>query len=145
MVQDKSIKFDLVIPDDNQIRILYKLLESRKHYISHREMPSYGEHAEFVRARPYRAWYIIFHEVKPIGSVYLTEDNLVGLNIEEEQINASLPSVMRFIEKKYKPNPGLKSLRCDRFSINVSPSNQTLIKAIEEYGAVAVQITFALE
>lgn len=145
MVQDKSIKFDLVIPDDNQIRILYKLLESRKHYISHREMPSYGEHTAFVRARPYRAWYIIFHEGKPIGSVYLTEDNLVGLNIEEEQINASLPSVMGFIEKKYKPNPGLKSLRCDRFSINVSPSNQTLIKAIEEYGAVAVQITFALE
>ena len=145
MAKDKLLKFDSVRPDDNQIRVLYKLLETRKYNISHREIPSYDEHTLFVKAEPYRAWYIILYREKPIGSVYLTEDNSVGLNIEEEQIEQVLSGVMNFIRERHKPNPGLKSLRCDRFSVNVSPSNKTLIRAMEKSGAEVIQICFALE
>ena len=145
MAKDKLLKFDSVRPDDNQIRVLYNLLETRKYNISHREIPSYDEHTLFVKAEPYRAWYIILYREKPIGSVYLTEDNSVGLNIEEEQIEQVLSGVMNFIRERHKPNPGLKSLRCDRFSVNVSPSNKTLISAMEKSGAEVIQICFALE
>jgi hypothetical protein len=145
MAKDKLLKFDSVRPDDNQIRVLYNLLEARKYNISHREIPSYDEHTLFVKAEPYRAWYIILYREKPIGSVYLTEDNSVGLNIEEEQIEQVLSGVINFVLERHKPNPGLKSLRCDRFSVNVSPSNKKLISAMEKSGAEVIQICFALE
>ena len=64
-------------------RFLYDLLRGRKPWenISHKKMPSYEEHIEFVRSKPYKNWYIIDFK-GPVGSVYITHKNEIGIFIE---------------------------------------------------------------
>ena len=46
---------------EKDLRFLYNHLKDRDPiaYISHKSMPSYREHVEFVLSKPYSYWYII--------------------------------------------------------------------------------------
>lgn len=64
---------------------LYTLLSERKKYqnISHKKMPTWEEHVAFLNSKPYKAWYVIYKDTDFVGSIYLSNDNEVGLFLRE--------------------------------------------------------------
>ena len=62
-------------------RFLFQLLSERKlnENISHKKMPSYLQHVEFVASKPYKKWHIIYDKNKKIGSIYISKQNEIGL------------------------------------------------------------------
>ena len=81
-----SINFEKILPNEEQIYKLYMLLQNRKYKISHKFSPSFEEHKTFVHQNPYLVWYLINKNNTLIGSVYLNNDNSIGINL----INKSL-------------------------------------------------------
>ena len=83
---------------DNDLRtygehllFLYRILGERKPHqaISHRKMPTFEQHREFVSRRPYKEWLIAYNNGK-VGSVYLSEQDEIGLFVLEEHQNKGL-------------------------------------------------------
>ena len=64
---------------EKDIHFLYKLLLSRKFNISHRKSPSIEDHRAFVLNHPYRNWYLIKFESDYIGTLYLSNENIIGI------------------------------------------------------------------
>ncbi len=69
------------IDGNGAIRFLYDLLAERKvsESISHKRHPTYVDHAQFVKSRPYLGWYIIQDDDELIGSCYITKYREVGI------------------------------------------------------------------
>lgn len=69
---------------DAHLSVLYWLLATRDKAacISHKKMPSFQEHTEFVQSRPYDAWYMLLEEAKIVGAIYLTNHSEVGIALE---------------------------------------------------------------
>ena len=106
-------------------------------------MPTYNEHIEFVVNHPYRYWYIIEKLDKFIGSVYLTEQNIIGLNLYSETENDYIKTI-ELITKLHKPLPPIKSIRSKYFQVNVNPKNNVLINALESISMIHIQNTYIL-
>ena len=140
-----ELEFVVVTGEDDQIQVLYDLLSKRSHKISHRDMPPYGEHHDFVRGNPYRSWHLIKTEGKYIGSFYITDQNTIGINILDDFTDNALPSVIAGIRSRFSPLPALKSVRNGAFSINVAPSNTKLIEALERAGCVLAQLSYVMK
>jgi hypothetical protein len=136
------IHLEKIVPNEEQIQALYGLLDSRKHHISHKEKPSYAEHVAFVHDHPYRAWLLVHESETCIGSVYLHKDNTIGVNIEEERVADRLAEILGKILQSYRPLPAIKSVRSGSFSINVAPTNQAVISALENCGFSVAQVTY---
>ena len=83
------ISFVDVDCSNEHVGILYQLLKHRAHSISHRKLPNWDTHSNFVKNNPYRAWYIVYSEGIVIGSIYVQHDNSVGIDIDISEINIS--------------------------------------------------------
>lgn len=140
-----DLTFSKVVPTDDQINDLYQLLTQRRHKISHLVQPSLAEHADFVNAHPYRAWYIAYRDNQAAGSVYLSNDNTIGLNMLDDPTATDLATVITHLKKNYAPLPAIKSVRAARFSINVPPTNTALHDALKALGAEVLQTTYTLD
>jgi len=139
-----STTFERVIPERDQIRLLFDLLGARCHPISHARMPSFLEHEAFVRGHPYRCWYLIRDGGGCTGSVYITRDNTIGIDITQGATRRLLGKTLAFVRENHAPYPGIPSIRGDEFSVNVSPGNAELIAAMKGLGLGVVQISFAI-
>ncbi len=138
---DKELKITCeLIQGADHYKILYKLLENRKHSISHKEMPTYKEHEEFCKKYPYRLWFIVFAKDLPIGSFYLTKDNRIGINFTEDETHL-YSKVIEFIIKTFKPLPSRPSVVPDSFFCNISPTNTKLIEVSKKLGGNVTQIS----
>ena len=62
---------------EEDYEFLFNLLKNRKSNvsISHRKMPTYSEHIEFIESKPYHQWYIVFFDEERIGSAYLSKND----------------------------------------------------------------------
>ncbi|MEC8009621.1 MAG: hypothetical protein VX185_02535 [Pseudomonadota bacterium] len=139
-----ALKFSAISGADEQVRLLYGLLQQRQHVISHQIMPSYEEHEQFVKNHPYRAWYLVYSNANLIGHVYILNDNCLGLNlvtITPEYVSACI----EFIKNTYEPMPAIKSVRPGFFFVNVAPGNMALKQALEQLNSTLIQHTFALK
>ncbi len=136
------IHLEEIIPSDEQVQILYRLLESRKHPISHTTLPSYEDHEAFVRDHPYRAWLLVRDAGSYIGSVYVHTDNTIGVNLEDERVADCFNEVLNQVLEAYDPLPAVKSVRHGSFAINVAPTNRALISALETRGCAVAQVTY---
>ena len=125
------------------LNFLYDLLKRKRFEISHTNLPTYNEHIEFVINHPYRYWYIIEKLNKFIGSVYLTEQNIIGLNLYSETENDYIKTI-ELITKLHKPLPPIKSIRSKYFQVNVNPKNNVLINALESISMIHIQNTYIL-
>ena len=130
--------------DKVHIKFLFELLKQKSFQISHTNMPTYEEHLEFVLNHPYRYWYIIQKLNKFIGSVYLTEENIIGLNLYPEIENDYI-KVIELITNLHKPLPPKKSIRSRYFQVNVHPKNNILIRALESIAMIHIQNTYILK
>ena len=138
----KRLTFVKVDQSDEHCKLLYSILEQRIHSISHSAMPSYEEHLAFVREEIYIAWYLIFEEGSPIGTCYIDDNNCIGLNLIVHANLEILSAVLEFVANNHVPLPSQKSRRNGKFTMNVAAENKGLIRAMEERGAQAVQISF---
>ena len=125
-------------------KFLYELLKERESHqnISHREMPSYEDHARFVDSHPYREWFVIFEEwgnveMGPIGAIYLSKQNEIGIFIAKEY------------QGKGHGKQAISSLMgmhpAKRFLANIAPGNSRSLAMFEKLGFDLVQYTMAKE
>jgi RimJ/RimL family protein N-acetyltransferase len=123
-------------------KFLYELLKERETHqnISHGEMPSFEEHVRFVDSHPYREWFVIFDEwgnveMGPIGAIYLSKQNEIGI----------------FIAKEYQGKGHGKTAICllmnrhpgECFFANINPLNARSIDVFEGLGFELKQLTYA--
>ena len=140
-----QIEFIKVKSSDEHLSFLYDRLKNRVHSISHKRLPDFEEHKSFVENHPYRYWFLVKIRGKFLGSIYLQNDNSVGIDIENQHYNKYLSSILKSIKSKIKPLPEVKSVRPNFFFVNVSTKNKDLILALEKIGGKEVQKSFALE
>jgi len=134
------LKYDLKLKeiDEKDIQFLYNLLEERKPVtrISHKKMPTYEEHVNFVKSSPYSKWYIIEVDGERAGSIYLTKQNEIGIflneGLKEKGIGSNALNIL--IAK----NPGL------RYLANINPENKKSIEFFKKLGFTLIQYTYVL-
>lgn len=136
-------------------KILYDLLAERpaEASISHKAMPTWEEHLEFIgqkpgawgsgRAHPYQAWYIaqewLSHDdgMQVVGSVYLTNANEIGVSVfAKYQGHGFGEEAVRMLMELHWPR---------RFLANVAPGNEPSRRMFEKLGFKLIQQTLALE
>ena len=101
----------------NDTLFLYELLKNKdpSTNISHKKMPSYDKHIEFVMSKPYTNWYIIECDKKNVGSIYLSKQDEIGISIDNdyEYDKIARPALKLLV----KLNPR------KRYLVNVSPDD----------------------
>ena len=125
------------------VRTLYELLKVRKFSISHQKLPSFEEHEEFVKNHPYRRWWLVLENSKLIGSVYLTDDNAIGINLIEEDQRIYFGILEKIIHEN-KPLPPIPSVRPKFFYVNVAPENLILKETLAKLGAKHTQCSYRI-
>ena len=107
----------------NDALFLYELLKNKdpNANISHKKMPSYDEHVEFVMSKPYTNWYIIEYDKKNIGSIYLSKQDEIGISINNDYeydqiVKSALKLLMKLNQRKrYLANTNPKDVRAQEF------------------------------
>ena len=138
-----TVSFEKVIPTQVQIDELFFLLKNRKYFISHKSTPSKKDHFDFVSEHPYLVWYLVYKNKNLIGSVYVQKDNSMGIDLLEYSENEIL-SVFKFIKNNHKPLPSIKSIRGNKFFVNVSSENTHLIKILKNLNKNEIQRSFLI-
>ena len=129
----------------DDVKNLYKLLEQRSFQnISHKNLPGFEEHKTFVENHPYRVWYLVMARDQCVGSVYLLNDNCLGLTLLEPTAE-TVREVLGWILGMHKPLPPIKSVRPKDFFINVAPKNKALRTALEQCMASLLQISYTID
>ena len=127
----------------SDINILYELLKKRNYSISHREMPSYAAHVEFVKSSPYLNWYIFSHNQNHLGTFYIKKDNSIGLDITNP-CELLVKEVLNFILINFAPQKELKSQIPPYFYVNVAYSNEIMKNILSKLNFDAIQTSFKL-
>ena len=124
--------------DEKDVQFLYNLLEERKPvtYISHKKMPTYEEHVNFVKSSPYSKWYIIEVDEERAGSIYLTKQNEIGIFLNEGLQEKGIGS--NALNLLIGKNPDL------RYLANINPENKKSIKFFKKLGFTLIQYTYEL-
>ena len=118
--------------------ILYRLLAGRPKgvNISHRKMPSWGQHLSFVRSRPYKAWYLLrVPSGEFAGGIYLSKNDEIGVFIFKKHQKKGLGrQAVRLLMRRHR------TIR--RFLANVSPKNGRSIRFFRELKFRPIQNTY---
>jgi len=139
-------EMELVLPENilkynkitsNDAGDLYELLKAREFSISHANMPTIIEHKEFIENNPYLHWIKVSYLNQLIGTIYILENNSVGINIIKE-FNSPLyiSQILYFIIGNFEPKQEKKSLIPGYFYINTPSDN---LKLIEIYNALSLK------
>jgi len=123
---------------------LFSLLDKRNFSISHKRNISFSQHSLFVDNHPYRAWFFIEYCNKIIGSVYISKDNSLGIDLNKENL-AHLEAVLDILYKKFKPLKPIPSIRSKEFFINVSEKNSPLKSALKNLKYAPIQTSYQLK
>lgn len=99
-------------------------------------MPSFEQHLAFLASDPYAAWYVIWNYAGPIGSIYLTRQDEIGL----------------FLSKPWKGlGIGAEALRRlqalhprGRYLANIAPTNPGSAEFFMKQGFRMIQHTYEL-
>ncbi len=129
-----SISLKSVIKSDS--KFLFDLLKERnpKANISHKKMPSYDEHIQFIRSKPYTKWYIILQSNKKVGSIYLSKNDEIGIFISKKFQGKNIGFYA--LTELLKKNPR------KRFLANVNPKNKKSMTFFKNNGFKLIQYTF---
>ena len=124
--------------------ILYDLLKTRKHNISHEVLPNFQTHKQFVENNPYLYWYIIYLDEKAIGTFYIKSDNSIGINtnVTKKKI---INEILDFILDNFSPSKEIPSEIPNYFFINVSQKNNELKDIVDSFGCIPIQVSYKLK
>jgi len=139
----KDIKFEEVVNTKKQINELYTLLKNRAYGISHKELPSFEEHENFVRNNPYKHWFMVIKNTKAIGAIYLNYDNSIGINIVSmsEKI---MSECINFAINNFSPEAEKKSKISKDMFINVHARNYEMIEVLKKMDMKPIQLSYRL-
>jgi hypothetical protein len=140
LVQKKNLLIiNLRLINSLDYMFLYKILKKRDLItnISHRKMPTYAEHIKFIKSKPYSKWYIAELGQAKIGSVYLTKDNEIGIQIKNEYLTNKLLQAIYDEIKSLHPK--------HRYYVNIAPKNSKLINFFKKNGFTLRQVTYAID
>lgn len=129
------------------MQFLFDLLAERREQesISHKRMPQFVQHQAFVRSRPYREWWLVMDGIVPVGAVYLTKGNEIGISIKREyQGRGYGPEAVRQILSMFDPLQPRPSQRSEKFIAHVNPANVRSRKMFEHLGAQPLMVTYEL-
>ena len=118
--------------------VLYELLKERtpEQSISHKEMPSWDDHLDFIASRPYFAWYLIWADSDVVGAIYLTKQREIGIGIFKEFKSKGYGT--EAVKKLMELHPG-------KFYANINPDNfASRMFFQEQFGAKLIQHTYVL-
>ena len=118
---NSSINLNQVTKNDTLF--LYDLLKNKDSNanISHKKMPSYDEHVEFVMSKPYTNWYIIEYDKKNVGAIYLSKQDEIGISVNNDYeydqiVKPALKLLMKLNQRKrYLANTSPKDVRSQEF------------------------------
>ena len=127
-----------------QYLVLWTLLQERtpQQSISHKEMPEWSEHINFVNNHPYKAWYLICeHRCVPrmwkkLGAIYLTQQNEIGIQIFNKHRGKGLGK--EAVQQLMRLHPG-------PYLANINPNNDASIAFFKKMGFEHIQNTYRLE
>lgn len=111
--------------------------------ISHRKMPTFEKHREFVRSMPYRDWCIVRRIrrpswIVPLGAVYMTDRFEIGVQIFKAfQRQGAGEWAVREIMKRNVGAP--------RYLANINPRNEASLALFRKLGFTDFQVTLHLE
>lgn len=121
----------------NHIQFLYDLLAERPEYanISHRAMPTFAEHLEFVKRNPYAEWYVVLAPMgEPMGSVYFTYQNEIGIFLSHKWQGRGIGKQVLAKAESMAPDR--------RVLANIAPGNDRSIAMFEKAGYRLIQHTY---
>jgi len=125
--------------NESDFRFLFNLLKERdsRANISHKKMPTYSEHVQFVKSKPYSYWYVIESSKTKIGTIYLSKSNEIGIFLKKIHHGKGIGQ------------EGLKLLITKhprkRYLANVNPKNTFSTKFFKNNNFKLIQHTFELE
>jgi len=116
--------------------VLYGLLQERtpETSISHRAMPTFEQHEEYVRARPHPYWYLIEQSGAYVGAIYLSHDDEIGVFVFERCRRHG--HARAAIELLIKTHPRT------RYLANINPRNEASMRLFGTLGFTHLQNTF---
>ena len=134
---NSSMKLKLVT--ENDAPFLYDLLKARDSLanISHKKVPSYNEHVNFILSNPYTIWYIIEYEGKKIGSVYLSKQDEIGISLIDNSLYDKTGKSI--IKSLIKNNPR------KRYLAKTSPQNKKLQNFFVNNGFRGLEYTYEMK
>ena len=120
---------------------LFLLITSRGGNISNVKKPSYEDHLDFCLNNPYRYWLLYYQSDKFMGAIYITNENVIGINFFSYQSDCAKKALM-FIIEHFEPAPEIKSVVPDSFHCNIAPKNKDLIKLVKSLNAKLTQSSY---
>jgi RimJ/RimL family protein N-acetyltransferase len=131
----------------NAAQVLWDALAARPpaFSISHKTMPSWEDHCEFVRNHPYEALYVIEVDGKLVGKIYLTfppaapslPGNEIGIDLLPDAVGNGYGSqAVNLLMERHGPR---------RYVANVSPNNERSRRMFQRLGFNHIQDTYSLE
>ena len=135
-MEKKSSLITLKTVTKSDSKFLFDLLKERnpKANISHKKMPSYDEHIDFIKSKPYTKWYVILKSNEKVGSIYLSKNDEIGIFILKKFQGNNFG--VYALNKLLKKNPR------KRFLANVNPKNKKSISFFKNNGFKLIQYTF---
>ena len=121
------------------VEFLFNLLKERdpRANISHNKMPTYDEHVNFVKSKPYSKWYIIFKSEQKAGSIYLSKNYEIGIFLSKKFQGKNIGNFA--LNELMKKNPR------KRFLANVNPKNKISNVFFKNNDFKLIQYTLRLE
>lgn len=133
------------------LEFLYELMKEREPEIniSHRELPSFQAHRQYVTRRPYRFWYLLERQAEGredpvwIGYISATHANEIGIVIRKPyRGNGFGPMAIRMLTQFHRPNPAAPGVRNGHWMANIAPANAHSKHVFEHLGFREIQRTY---
>ena len=117
-------------------KFLFDLLKQREGIvnISHKSLPIWEEHVEFIKNNTYQSWDIIWVDNVRIGNIYLTDRDEIGIFLDKESQSNGYGSIAinEFMKKNGKK----------RYLDNIRPTNYKSIQFFGKHGFIHIQNTY---
>lgn len=135
-------------PWPHAVAFLYRLIQERMEEpelnISHKRMPTFQEHCDFVERRPYRCWYMIEEDGQLVGYACATFKNEIGVILSKRARGRGLgPQAINFLMSSHDPLPERSSERRGTWLANIAPGNKHSQHIFEKLGFKLIQHTYA--
>ena len=117
-------------------KFLFDLLKQREGIvnISHKSLPTWEEHVEYIKNNTYQSWEIIWVDNARIGDIYLTDRDEIGIFLDKESQSNGYGSIAinEFMKKNGKK----------RYLANINPTNYKSIQFFGKHGFIHIQNTY---
>ena len=117
-------------------KFLFDLLKQREGIvnISHKSLPTWEEHVEFIKNNTYQSWDIIWVDNVRIGNIYLTDRDELGIFLDKKSQSNGYGSIAinEFMKKNGKK----------RYLANINPTNYKSIQFFGKQGFIHIQNTY---